>query len=883
MLKLCKAVGKWLFARGRRFVPQRTLNIGSRPPNCWHGPRPMRRLLPWLLLLPVLAEDPALPPWPEDLKESSSAMPPWPELDPESRPWLRWRWPVGGDSPAQPAEVLKSIAEAGFGGVEIVPLGPDPGNLWPGADWIERSRLAAEACAELEIGFDLATQIGPIPNAPIDLPITRERALLPLMATVATGPVELEIQPGEVDCIGAWPKEGRPVDLFDFVDPETRLLHWEAPPGVWRVFGAIHRPIGRHLDPFSPPAAVERTQRFDDRFAGASFPRARTLERSVVTEGDWSPMLIPAFQRLRGYDLREELPGLFGEATPGQFERVLSDYRETLDDLRYETLLAWHEYTRSRGSLSRTLLAGDPGHPLDVHAVADIPGIIVPIGEDGPPPVSARFASSAAHLTFKPIVQGSFRTDQLLTPALLKSTADRLWLAGANQLILDGRGTGELSAPLDPGSGLWRHLGAFTAYVDRCQSVLQTGAPDPDLLLYFPAHDFHVERDGLPDDPVERERWLEPSGFHRAARAFERGGLGFDIVSDRLLRQAVVADGRIILGGLSYAGIVLPEVRRLPESTATKLLELAKTGARIGVLGEWPRDVPGHPSPDIRRGTLIGAIQSMPDAAIRESQDPLDLASQLGAVPEPMAIHGLRFVRRSHADGHHYFLIHGGKRPLDAWIPLATPAAAVRLLDPRFPGRSGFTEVREENGVASVRLQLAPGESRILRTYREPQSADDVWKEFEPDRQPIPIAGTWNIEFLEGGPVRPEAVASPVLGSWKTLSDPAAASFTGVARYTIEFAMPDPGDGHWQLDLGGVAHSAEIHLNGNPAGIAFAPPHRFDVGPMLKAGTNTLSIRVSNLRAPDRPDLPAGLLGPVRLIPLATNPAIATGQPAESG
>ena len=600
------------------------------------------------------------------------------------------------------------------------------------------------------------------------------------------------------------------------------------------------------------------------------------LERSVVTDADWSSALVPAFQRLRGYDLREHLPALLGDAAGGTVERVMGDYRETLDDLRYETLLAWHTRTRASGSLSRSLLAGDPGHPLDVHAVADIPGMIVEIGNEGPPPVTARFAASAAHLTFKPLVQGSFRTDRLLTPALLKATADRLWLAGANQLILDGRGTRETTAPLDPGTGLWRHLGSFTAYVDRCQSVLQTGAPHPDLLLYFPALDFHIERDGMPDDPAGRERWLEPTGFHRAARAYENGGVDFDIVSDRLLRQAVAADGRIILGGLSYAGIVLPEVRRLPETTATKLLDLARAGARIGVLGEWPRDVPGLPSPDIRRGTLIGAIRDMPDAAASESRDPLDLAAALGARIEAMAGHGLRFVRRSHADGHHYFVVHTGERQLDAWVPLATPAAAVRLLDPRFPGRSGFTDVRQSETGPSVRLQLAPGESRILRTYRDAREADTAWKELVPDRRPVPIAGIWNVEFLEGGPTRPGPVATPVLGSWKTLADPAVADFTGVARYTIEFEMPDPGEGHWQLDLGEVAHSAEIHLNGLPAGIAFAPPHRFDVGPMLKPGTNTLSIRVANLLAPARPELPAGLLGPVRLVPLAETKASAT-------
>ncbi len=836
-----------------------------------------------LLALPVLAE-PELPPWPDDTAPTTLEMPEWPELDPESRPWLRWRWSAAGDAPVDPTPILKEISEAGFGGVEIVPIGRADG-IWPGPGWVERCQLTASACAELGLGFDLSPQIGEVPAAPDDFDLTRERALAPIMTTVTGGLVELDLPEGNLEVLGAWPGQGAPVDLFDFVDPESLQLRWEAPPGTWRIFGAIHEAVSDRIDPFSPAATVERLSHFDERFlyGDAPLPRARSLERTRPTAGDWSPALLPGFARLRGYDLREHLPVLLGDDTPGAVERVLSDYRETLDDLRYETLLAWHEHTRNQGSLSRSLLAGDPGHPLDVHAVADIPGTLVDIADGEAPPVTARFAASAAHLTYKPIVQGSLRTDRQLTPRQLKATADRLWLAGANQLILDGRGTSEVAAPLDPGTGLWRHIEAFTAYVDRCQSVLQTGAPDPDLLLYFPSHDFHVERGGLPDDPVLRERWLEPTGFHRAATALDEGGVGFDIVGDRLLRQAVVADGEIILGGLSYAGIVLPEVRRLPETTATFLLDLARSGARIGILGEWPRDVPGVPSPDIRRGTLIGAIQGMPDSSVAESHDPLELAGLLGVTPEPMAGHGLRFVRRSHAEGHHYFVVHTGDRPLDEWVPLATPAASVRLLDPRFPERTGFTGVRPDDGRATVRLQLEPGETRILRTYREEQIADALWKELANDRAPVSIAGTWNLEFLEGGPELPSPVATPVLGSWKTLADPAAAGFTGVARYSIEFQLPEADGVRWLLDLGRVFHTAEIHLNGSPAGTAFAPPHRFDVGALLKPGTNTLSIHVSNLLAPDRPEIPAGLLGPVRLIPLAENPEIPTGQDDESG
>lgn len=819
----------------------------------------MKRLLPLLLPLALAAEEPAA----------------WPELDARSRPWLRWHWPADAETEAATEAELKAIAKAGFSGVEMVTDGRASG--WPGPGWVEHAKALAHACEELGLGFDLATQVGDAPTAPADLPDDGERGFAPFVTRVAGGPVDLEIPEGAIDCLGAWPPQGGPIDLIEFVDPETRRLRWDAPAGTWTIYGAIHLPEGPALDPFSPAAMLERLDRFEDAFItyDAPFPRARVLEQRHGSRADWSFELIPAFQRLRGYNLREKIPTLLGDATPGATERALSDYEETLDDLRYETLLAWHQHANAQGSLSRTLLAADPGHPLDVHSVADIPGTLVEATDQAAPLITTRFAASAAHLTFKPLVQGSFRSDSLLTPARLKTSADMLWLAGVNQLVLDGRSATRDRTALDPGGGLWRHLDAFTAYADRCQSVLQTGAPDPDLLLYFPAHDFHIERDGLPDEPAARERWLEPTGFHRTARAFDEGGVSYEIISDRLLRQAVATEGRIILGGLSFAGIVLPEVRRLPETTATRLLDLARAGARIGILGEWPRDVPGLPSPDIRRGTLIRALEQIPDGSLRESIDPLELATMLGIAPEPMAGHGLRFIRRHHADGRHYFVVNPTDQAIDARIALATPATAVRLLDPRFPERSGFTPVEQTDEGPTLRLALEPGESRILRSYYEDPPAGPAWKDHRPDRRPLPIAGTWNVEFLEGGPTLPEPFATPLLGSWKSLADPAVREFTGIGRYTIEFELSDPGDAHWQLDLGGVAHSAEIHLNGLPAGTAFAPPHRFDVTPLLQPGLNTLSIRVSNLRAPDRPDLPAGLLGPVRLLPLVEDDGVA--------
>ncbi|BCX50418.1 glycosyl hydrolase family 2 [Haloferula helveola] len=858
--------------------------------------KPPRRLTPLLPLLagtlvafaqnlPEFPVDPELPDFPDTPIDPASPSDPeptadspdltWPETDAESRPWLRWWWPADGTASEETAAILKQIETAGFGGVEILPTASDMPADWPGPGWPDRCSAAARICEELGIGFDLATQSGPSPEVPPDFPEWVEHALDPFFATLQGGEVDIELPNAAFDCLGAWPIQGPPVDLLDFIDTDAWRLRWIAPPGTWNVYGTPSRPVGNKLNPFSPSATAAWLERFDETFVtfDGPTPRSRTLERTVATSGDWSEGLYEAFQKRRGYDLREQLPILLGDADPGLIERVVCDYRETLAEMHYEALLAWHEHTRDRGSLSRSLLAGNPGHPVDLHSVADIPGTLISSTDRTNPPIRLFFASSAAHLAFKPLVQGSYRCpdSEPLTPERLKTAADLLWLAGANQLILDGRSmsTGLPKAPLDPGTGLWRQIDSFTGYATRCQNILQSGAPDPDVLLYFPAHDFWVERGGLPDDPVERERWLETTPFHRTAEAFLDHGVTFDFLSDRLLKQAVVADGRIIIGGLTYRAIILPEVRRLPETTAALLLELSRRGAKIGILGEWPRDVPGYPSPDIRRGTLISSMRDISPDSIRESHDPLELAIDLGVSPETMAEHGLRFVRRSHFSGRNYFVVNRSDVPVDRWIPLSVPAKSVLLLDPRFPERTGTTRVRKGEHGSEIRIVLGPGESRIIRTFENEEIGGPSWKEFHPSKEPMPIAGIWNVEFLEGGPELPDAFATPMLGSWNTLGDPRVGNFTGMARYTIEFDLPDTGSGLWQLDLGGVAHSARIHINGFPVGTAFAPPHRFDVGPVLKQGLNTLSIETSNLlAAKDRADLPSGLLGPVRLFPM---------------
>ena len=96
-------------------------------------------------------------------------------------------------------------------------------------------------------------------------------------------------------------------------------------------------------------------------------------------------------------------------------------------------------------------------------------------------------------------------------------------------------------------------------------------------------------------------------------------------------------------------------------------------------------------------------------------------------------------------------------------------------------------------------------------------------------------------------------------------------------------------EGSVLLDLGCVRDLAEVYVNGQYCGTAWKEPYRVDVSEALKAGENSLEIRVANVwpnrligdeqpgavrvswtdsRAYRASDAlrPAGLLGPVKLV-----------------
>lgn len=778
-------------------------------------------------------------------------------------------------------------------------------------------------------------------------------------------------------------------------DTDGWTLHaaFEMPTGQ-QVKRAAPGGEGNVVNPFSRPAVARYLARFHETFArlpAGQMPRCWFNDSYEVFGADWTPDLFDEFEKRRGYDLRQHFPDLRGASTGSGGDadiarRVRSDYRQTMSDLLWEFAGQWTDWARGKGAMARYQAHGSPGNLLDLYALADIPETELfgpatlrlagrePLGTPPPPGrpaadsapyelLACQLASSAAHVAGRPLCSAESCTwlgEHGHVPLdHVKAQTDLLFTRGINHVFFHGTPYSPGDAPwpgwlfyasthFGPTNPFWRDLSALNAYVARCQGFLQAGRPDNDVLLYFPIWDLWASEGGpnkelLPLLAVGNAgQWLgkDLQEFTQTARRLQRGW-GFDFVSDRLLAEcvSVSSSGRLSArGDAAYRVLLLAGAALLPPETLERIVELARTGATVLVVGDLPDNVPGQNDRDARTVRLRAAAAALGPrtfvqagvtrAAVGTGQflfgpDVERLLDAAGVAREAVVDHGVAFVRRRGDGGaagspHHYFFAHFGGEPLDGWVSLAVPAASAVLFDP-MNGSSGAARVRQQNGHAQVYLQMAPGESRLLRVSARPASSGNgreaaaapapAWNYLSPAGRPQTLHGAWQVTFVDGGPALPRPAVISALTSWtEWASDDeqddeqrgALQAFCGTARYTTTFDKPAAHNADaaaWALDLGTVCHSARVWLNGQELGTLVARPFRLALpAGALSKKANQLTIEVTNLMANRLADLdrrkmpwrrfffvnsdykpfdasgweplPSGLLGPVQLSPL---------------
>lgn len=865
----------------------------------------MAKLCFWGVMWVVLA-------WAGGVSHASEPDTAWPPITRVAKPWTRWWWLGSAVDQANLTRELEAIAAAGFGGVEITPIYGAKGAEERFLEFLSPEYVAAVefTCAEadrLGLGVDMATGTGWPFGGP-------------------------QVGPDDVELTIAG-KTGS-------FDPQpTRFKVKRAAPG-----GA-----GFVVNPFSPVACRHYLEPFTQAFAALPHGAIQgQFHDSFEYQANWSAELPERFWALHGYDLATQREALEGRGDPDTVARVKADYRATLAALHLDYLTVWIDWCHERGYEAREQAHGAPANLIDLYAAADVPETEVfgasrfpipgfrrnegSVSKNLPQPLVTRLASSAAHLAGRPRASSEtftwLREHFCESPAQMKPEIDQLLLAGINQIFYHGTAYSPDDAPwpgwlfyastqANPRNPLWQDFAAVNGFIARCQSLLQSGEPDNDLLLYWPIHDLYQTPDGWQRAfSMHSQDWLTKATSGTLAQNLLDRGLSFDFSSDAWLTEAA-----------RYRAVVIPPCRLMPPDTLERLLDHAASGGRVIFVGGLPEDVPGLGRLDQRRAAFTKQLArlhwSEPDGDVQTAgvgtgqvtlvSDADGVVREVDCQPEPLAAAGIGLLRRTTAAGHLYFLSNLGERPWSTWSRLAAPLESAVILDP-LTGRTGVATMRVAAEGPQIWLTLEPGESLFLRTFSNRQAEGEPWPWMRPAGEPLLLRGLWTVTAIAGGPELPPSFTTTTLGSW-TEQGGEWERFAGTARYEIEFELPAamPAD-DWLLDLGDVREVARVAVNGTPVQTIWSLPLRTRLHGAARPGHNRLTIDVTNLAANRIRDLdargvawknfheinfvnvhykpfdatgwsltPSGLLGPVRLVPLTEMKPMSDQNPESSG
>ncbi len=777
----------------------------------------------------------------------------WPHVTSETRPWTRWWWLGSAVDKETITRLLEAYHRAGLGGVEITAIYGVKGETDQNIDylsprWCEMVRHAVAEAGRLGMQVDLPPGSGWKMGGDF------------LANELAAAKIRFK---------------GNDVAIA----PSGEKIKRAGPGGGGLAFNPFDRNSLQAVTHHFTPALENLNIRaqFHDSWEYAANARLDLLD---------------VFEQRYGYQLQEHVSE--GKLPP----RILYDLQHLLAELALDEFITpWSEWCHELGHLSRNQAHGSPGNLLDLYAACDIPETEVFRRITPDTPLISKFASSAAHVAGRQLVSSETGTwigeHFQVTLTTLKRLCDNLFVSGINHHVYHGTAYSPeraawpgwlfyASSQLNPQNSIWRDFSTLNRYVARCQSVLQDGRSDNELLVYFPLHDILQDENHRIAGKLHIEGdWLCKLPAMNTLRALWKHGYGFDYVSDRQIEALAAQGDRLRAPGGSYKAILIPPCEYITADTLERLVDLSRRGASVIFLSPAPQDVPGFAGLEQNRRRFSHLM-----AGVKPAVDYAEALEAAGIAREELTdLAGLLYIRRSHADGHCYFLLNEGDDVIDAWTPLAVSFESAVLMDP-MTGCIGSAPIRE----GRVRIQLEPGASLILKTG---VTSADAWPLRKPIGEAHAVEGTWQVRFLEGGPELPVPYETEVPDSWSDRGG-AYEAFAGTAEYAVTFDAPEA-DGSWLLDLGNVHSSARVLLNGEEIECLIGPTFKVVLG-KLEPKDNHLQVQVTSLAANRIRDLdrrgvawrifedinfvnenyktfdasgwpiaPCGLLGPVRL------------------
>lgn len=521
--------------------------------------------------------------------------------------------------------------------------------------------------------------------------------------------------------------------------------------------------------------------------------------------------------------------------------------------------------------------------------------------DEGAQNVNIKMAASSAHIYGKPLVDTEAFTSlswvNAITLSDLLLRANVAFCEGVNRMCYHASDT-TAAAEGSPGTVYaagtyfndkntwWPYIGTFNDYIHRCCALLQRGRFVADLLYYIGD---------------------EAPAVIEAKHIREGGRFGYDYDdcnSEALLKRFTVKDKRLVTpDGVSYRVLVLPQRRTMPLPVAKKIREFVNAGAVV--VGPKPLRTPGltgYPQCDRELKAIADELwdtgkvisDKTESEVLASTKVPVDFAftpSQAGPLVD--------FIHRRDGDAEIYFVINRRNRTERFEMTFRVIGKEPELWNALTGERRDAPAYKMTDGRTTVPVELsAYGSTFVIFEKGTVKQTKDTRRFVEP--KPVQdITGAWQVQFNPkwGGPEKP--LTFEQLTDWTTNPLEGVKYYSGTATYRKTFDAQSPipdSQSPVYLDLGVVKDLAAVCVNGKKVGVAWCPPWRLEINGALKPGANELEIEVANTwynriqldqyqpeekrlldfgfktrgkdlkPGPKMPLLPAGLLGPVRVI-----------------
>ena len=714
----------------------------------------------------------------------------------------------------------------------------------------------------------------------------------------------------------AWVKSSQVRNVTAFMKPNG-MFAWDAPAGKWAVVRVGHvntmyrngpapkEGTGFECDKLSPVAANVQFDNFIGRLSragGAVHGKLANvhLDSWECKRQTWTPGLDKIFSERLGYDLLSWMPAIFGYVvdSPDVSARFLNDWRGLVGDLITENFYAqMAKRCHENGmTISFETSFGDvlPGDIMRFYKYADTPmceywqprerGYV---GDHNFKPVYP--CASAAHLYGKKRVAAEAFTSFQLTwdekLRDLKYVANLHMARGVSHMVFHTYTHNPRTDWLPPGTSFGAHIGTpflrgqtwwkfmpdFTAYLARCQTMLEAGRPANDVLWYL----------GDEWDHKPNENATFPDGYK------------FDYCNpDALLTRISVNDKGewTTPDGITYRVLWVPESKRMMPETMEKILDGVRKGAKaaFAALPESISTMRGGSAMQARFGKALAAMQASKNIYVGR---PLEFVLAAEKIAKDLVAEDMVWNHRRSDDADWYFVSPARQNEGFAGDVGFRCAGEVEIWHPETGLSEKVHSASVKDGRTWVPLALAPHESRFVVFRRGGKLETETPRTVVSAANDVTaLAGPWKVLFPEGWGM-PSEMMIEALKPWKELGTTTEAkAFSGTADYLIDFTV-DKVDANTivLLDLGRVESLANVEVNGKDLGDVWSQPYRIPLTGAVKAGRNTLKVSVTDtwynrlvfdagqseadrrtwtIAGPqkDSPLRDSGLIGPVRII-----------------